>query len=304
MKVFIDGKAGTTGLELETRLKKRSDINLLEIDPSLRKDPNARKEMINKSDVTFLCLPDEEARVSAQMANENIIVIDASTAHRTAIGWTYGLPELSSRHRENMKSAKRIAVPGCHASGFIALVYPLVSEGLIDKNANLNCTSLTGYSGGGKGMIADYETNRTPNDKLKAPRPYALTLTHKHLPEMQTVCGLTTAPNFMPVVGDIKQGMLVSVPIWNKNKEEVWETLFNHYKNSHFIKVMDIDYPLDNGFLDPTACNNTNNMELFVFGNNTHLQLVARHDNLGKGASGAAVQCMNIACGIDEKKGL
>jgi len=304
MKVFIDGQAGTTGLQLETRLRQRNDITLLEIDPDLRKDPATREALINKSDVTFLCLPDDEARKSAEMASPNVLVIDASTAHRTAKSWVYGLPELSPQHRESLKRTKRIAVPGCHASGFIALTYPLISAGIISKSAQLNCTSLTGYSGGGKAMIADYETNRTNNDKLKAPRPYALSLTHKHLPEMQSVCGLEHTPHFMPVVGDMAQGMLVSVPLWEKNKKEVWDTLNNHYKNSIFINVMPQDYAPDDGFLDPTTCNNTNRMELFVFGNDAQLLLAARHDNLGKGASGAAVQCMNIACGLDEDTGL
>ena len=304
MNVFIDGQAGTTGLQLEARLRKRDDVKLLEIEPVLRKDPAARKELMDRADVVFLCLPDDEARKAVAMASPDTLVIDASTAHRTSSGWVYGLPELSPQHRENIKNAKRIANPGCHATGFIALVYPLISAGVISKFVKLHCTSLTGYSGGGKAMIADYETERTPDDKLHAPRPYALGLAHKHLPEMKTVCGLEYAPHFMPVLGDMAQGMLVTVPLWAKNKTEIWEFLHHHYSDSHFIKVMPLDYELDSGFLDPTACNNTNRMELFVFGSDTQVMLVARHDNLGKGASGAAVQCMNIACGLDESTGL
>jgi len=305
MKIFIDGQAGTTGLQLETRLRKRDDVTLLEIDPNLRKDPVARKALMEKADVIFLCLPDDEARKSVALveesANKNALIIDASTAHRTSPDWTYGFPELSAAHREKLTKSRRIAVPGCHATGFIALVYPLIAAQLVEKFNQLNCTSLTGYSGGGKAMIADYETDRTPGDKLHAPRPYALGLMHKHLPEMKAVCGLDFAPHFMPVVGDMAQGMLVSVPVWSNEKLKIWQTLRDHYSGSHFIKVMPQDYELDNGFLDPTACNDTNNMELFVFGSDTQTLLVARHDNLGKGASGAAVQCMNIACGLDEK---
>ena len=304
MNVFIDGQAGTTGLQLEERLRKRCDISLLEIDPALRKDATARKALMDKADVVFLCLPDDEARKAAAMASPNVLVIDASTAHRTACDWVYGLPELSAQHRQRLTQSKRIAVPGCHAAGFISLVYPLIVAGVVNKAAQLNCTSLTGYSGGGKAMIADYETDRTPGDKLSAPRPYALGLTHKHLPEMQTVCGLHHPPHFMPVVGNMERGMLVSVPMWANNKTEIWQLLNNHYSGSSFISVMPLDYELDNGFLDPTVCNGTNRMELFVFGHDTQVLLVARHDNLGKGASGAAVQCMNIACDLDETTGL
>ena len=304
MNIFIDGQAGTTGLQLESRLRQRNDINILEIEQDLRKDPSARKALMDKSDVVFLCLPDDEARKSAEMASFDTIVIDASTAHRTANGWAYGFPELSSAHREKVKTAKRIANPGCHATGFIGLVYPLIKAGIISKSAQLHCTSLTGYSGGGKAMIADYETTRTPGDKLQAPRPYALGLSHKHLPEMKTLCGLDHAPHFMPVVGDMAQGMLVNVPLWATNKTQIWETLKAHYANSNFIKVMPQEYELDNGFLDPTACNNTNKMEIFVFGSDTQVMLTARLDNLGKGASGAAVQSMNIVLGLDENIGL
>lgn len=304
MNIFIDGQAGTTGLQLEERLKKRDDLTLLEIDPKYRKDPDARKALIDKSDIVFLCLPDDEAKKSAAMASPYTLVIDASTAHRTAHGWIYGFPELSKSHRRLIENARRIAVPGCHASGFIALVYPLIQVGLLQKSLWLHCISLTGYSGGGKPMIENYETNRQPNDILHAPRPYALQLNHKHLPEMKAVCNLMYPPHFMPVVGDMAQGMLVSVPVWTEKKNEMWQALYDHYKDSTFIKVMPLDYKTEDGFIDPTACNGTNRMEIFVFGSGNQVLLMARHDNLGKGASGAAVQCMNIACGFDETTGL
>ncbi|MCL2695406.1 MAG: N-acetyl-gamma-glutamyl-phosphate reductase [Clostridiales bacterium] len=302
IKVFIDGQAGTTGLQLEQRLLARNDIALLRIDPALRKDAEAKRALMAQADVIFLCLPDEEARASAAMAPENALVIDASTAHRTTPGWVYGLPELSAEHRIAITKAKRIANPGCHATGFIALVYPLIAAGLLSPETQLSCTSLTGYSGGGRGLIETYETNRSAGDPLHAPRPYALGLRHKHLPEMQAITGLCAPPVFMPVLGDMAQGMLVSVPLW-ADRQQVWETLAAHYANSRFIKVMPLGAN-EGEPLDPEACNGTNRMELFVFGHDKQTLLVARLDNLGKGASGAAIQCMNIACGLDEGKGL
>ena len=303
LSVFIDGQAGTTGLQLEERLRGRSDLTLLEINPSQRKDPEARKALMDKADVVFLCLPDDEARKAVLLASPYTLVIDASTAHRTADGWVYGLPELSLSQRRLIATARRIAVPGCHAAGFISLVAPLVKSGHIQRGHWLHCVSITGYSGGGKAMIANYAGERDPDDMLHAPRPYALGLNHKHLPEMMAMCDLTNAPHFMPIVGDMAQGMLVNVPLWSTKKAEIWDALSRHYSNSHFIKVMPMDYETQDGFLDPTACNGTNNMELFVFGNDDQVLLAARHDNLGKGASGAAMQCMNIACGLDESVG-
>ena len=310
MKVFIDGRAGTTGLQLEQRLRARSDIILIDIDPIRRKDPGARKSCIEQSDVVFLCLPDVEARESAAMAPKDTLVIDASTAHRTDPDWTYGLPELSPDHRAAAAHSRRIAVPGCHAAGFISAVYPLVANGLLPRDTRLSCTSLTGYSGGGRPLIETYETDRVPGDPLHAPRPYALGLTHKHLPEMTAVCGLTYAPHFLPVLGDMERGMLVSVPLWDAQlsrhggAQMVWETLATHYGNSRFVKVQPFAPELPGGCLDPTACNGTNRLELFVFGHETQILVTARLDNLGKGASGAAVQCMNVACGLDEGIGL
>jgi len=312
LKIFIDGQAGTTGLKLEERLKTRHDINLLIIDPALRKDPAARQSLMQQADVIFLCLPDDEARKAVEMVPQDTLVIDASTAHRVSPGWVYGLPELSQAHRMALAGAKRIAVPGCHAAGFISMIYPLIAAGLVSRDARLSCHSLTGYSGGGRSLIEAYENNRTIGDNLGAPRPYALGLTHKHLPEMKGICGLTHAPHFMPVVGDIAQGMLVTVPIWAADLQkpaginDIWQAWNNHYNESQFVQVMPLDITsnTDGGFMDITACNNTNKLELFVFGHEHQLLLGARLDNLGKGASGAAVQCMNIACGLDEKLGL
>ena len=306
MNVFIDGQDGTVGLQLEQRLRGRPDVTLLEIDPNdIKKcqDLGERKERILRADVVFLCLPDEHARISASIAPADTLVIDASTAHRTAPGWAYGLPELSPEHRAAIQNSRRIAVTGCHAAGFIAAIYPLISSGLLPRDTRLSCTSLTGYSGGGRDLIAAYRTNRTPDDPLHAPRPYALGLHHKHLAEMKAVCGLDHAPLFLPVLGDMYQGMLVTVPLW-ADARVVWETLYKHYIDSHFIKVMPFAPELPGGCLDPTACNGTNRLELFVFGHETQALIVSRLDNLGKGASGAAVQCMNIACGLQETMGL
>ena len=312
MKVFIDGSVGTTGLMLEERLRARRDVSILRIDDGSRKDRDAKKAVMDEADVIFLCLPDDAARESAAMASEDKLVIDASTAHRAAPGWVYGLPELSAERRRAIRLSKRIAVPGCHASGFTSMVFPMTASGLLHTSAHVNCVSLTGYSGGGRSLIDTYESGRTPADALKAPRPYALGLTHKHLPEMQAQSGLEHAPHFYPVCGDMAQGMLVSVHLWadqftkSVGPEAVWEILATHYAGSRFIRVMPLgaDAPLDNGFLDPTACNGTNRMEIFVFGHERQILLAARLDNLGKGASGAAVQCMNIACGLDEQTGL
>ena len=321
MKVFIDGQEGTTGLQLEERLKSRGDIQLLEIPSSLRKDMKTKQALIKEADVLFLCLPDESAKESAKLADESTIVIDASTAHRTHPDWAYGLPELSPEHRVAIATGKRIAIPGCHACGFSAMVYPLLSLGVLANDVRINCTSLTGYSGGGKQLIRTYETERTKLDKYHAPRPYALGLTHKHLPEMMAVNRLEYPPHFYPVVGDMYQGMLVTIHLWQTQfndltkspanlltekmtPEKLQELYRNYYQEqeAYFVRVLPAD--TETGFLDPMACNGTNFLELFVFGHDEQMVVAARLDNLGKGASGAAVQCMNIALGIDEKKGL
>ncbi|MCL2355958.1 MAG: N-acetyl-gamma-glutamyl-phosphate reductase [Defluviitaleaceae bacterium] len=312
MKVFIDGQHGTTGLMLESRLSGRADVELLQPDFDKRKIFEAKRPLLEAADVVFLCLPDDAARESVAATPANTLIIDASTAHRTAPGWTYGLPELSPAHREAVAKSRRIAVNGCHACGFISLVYPLVSGGFLPASAQLSCTSLTGYSGGGIALIDAHEKSRTPGDKYHSPRPYGLTLAHKHLPEMRAISGLDAPPIFYPVVGDMFQGMLVSVPIWSSQfakpmtAQDVHAALAAHYADANFVRVMPFDHDAatDGGFLDATACNGTNRLEIFVFGNGEQIILVARLDNLGKGASGAAIQCMNIACGLDENIGL
>lgn len=312
MRVFIDGQYGTTGLKLESRLRERSDITLLEVDFEKREEFAAKLPYLKEADVVFLCLPDDAARESVAATPADTLIIDASTAHRTASGWAYGFPELSAKHRAAIASSKRIAVNGCHAAGFISTVYPLVSGKFLPADARLSCTSLTGYSGGGITLIDAHEKNRAPADKYHSPRPYALGLSHKHLPEMKAVTGLDAPPIFYPVVGDMYQGMLVSVPLWptqfarQMTARDIHEILAAHYESSRFVRVMpfDLDAATDCGFLDATACNNTNMLEIFVFGHAEQILLVARLDNLGKGASGAAIQCMNIACGLEENIGL
>ncbi len=298
MKIFIDGSAGTTGLQLENRLKNQTDVTLIRLNEENRKNDKARREAMCQADAVFFCLPDAQAKEAAAWVPKDTLLIDASTAHRTHPDWVYGLPELSKEHAERVARSKRIAVPGCHATGFNLLVYPLIASGLLPRDTRLSCTSLTGYSGGGKAMIERYETDRRRGDALSSPRPYALGLSHKHLPEMQAVCGLTAPPLFMPVVGDIRQGMLVSVPLWREQltraggAQAVWERYAEHYDGCGHVRVLSMgDDMLDAGALDATACNDTDDAELMVFGNDTQMLLVARLDNLGKGASGAAVQC-------------
>ena len=314
-KIFVDGEAGTTGLQIRERLSKRSDLEILTIDPELRKDVNERQKLINASDVTFLCLPDAAAIESAALCtNPDTCIIDASTAHRTNPDWTYGLPELSANHRAAIAKSKRIANPGCHASGFILGVYPLVSAGILPKSANLACYSITGYSGGGKKLIAEYEATENmghaslESKAIMAPAPYALALSHKHLPEMKKVCGLDNAPFFNPVLGPFYKGMAVTVAIFANElskpmgPEALRDAIAAHYEGSHFVKVMPYEAApvLFNGRLDPTVCNDTNEAHIHVFGNDRVMQVTTIIDNLGKGASGAAVQNMNIALGLDE----
>ncbi|WP_269630662.1 N-acetyl-gamma-glutamyl-phosphate reductase [Pelomonas sp. BJYL3] len=309
--VFVDGQEGTTGLRIHEYLAQRSDIEVLRIDADKRKDAAERARLLNAADVAFLCLPDAASREAAAMiSNPNTCLIDASTAHRTVPGWTFGLPELCRGQREAIRGAKRIANPGCHASAFILAVRPLVDAGLLAPEALISATSITGYSGGGKGMIAEYEAGG--NAQLKSPRPYALGLAHKHLPEMMAHTGLKTAPVFMPIVADFYKGLAVTVPLHlqqlraGTSPEQVREALAAHYEGERFIRVMplrDAD-TLASGFFDVQACNDTNRVDLFVFGSDTQILVMARLDNLGKGASGAAVQSMNVHLGVDETLGL
>lgn len=304
-KVFIDGKAGTTGLRIYERLEQFEGIELITLSEEKRKDPVARKEALNSADVAFLCLPDDASRESVSfIENENTVVIDTSTAHRTLDDWAYGFPELSQAHREKILSSKRIAVPGCHASGFISLVYPLVEAGALDGSENLTCFSLTGYSGGGKKMIADYEEE--PDELLGAPRQYGLTQNHKHLKEMVKISGVKNAPAFCPVVGDFYSGMEVTVPIFKsdlKNGFDI-EKIKGIYKNKYNGPLVTYSDENEEGFISAGILSGKDSMVVSVYGNEDRIILVARYDNLGKGASGAAVECLNIVLGNDDTKGL
>ena len=309
-KVYIDGQEGTTGLRIIERFASRDDIEILTIDSALRKDANERKKLINASDITFLCLPDAAAKEAVTLVdNDHTRIIDASTAHRVASGWAYGFPELSSAHREAIVSGKRIANPGCHATGFISLVYPLVANGALTKSEQLSCFSLTGYSGGGKKMIAQY-ADENCDPLLNAPRVYGLTQVHKHLPEMSAVCGLEKLPLFSPIVGDFYAGMLVSVPLAAEQLggltlEKLHQLYADHYAGQKMIRVMPLTAQADlGGFMSANAPAGWDGLELFVTGNDERMTVCARFDNLGKGASGAAIQSMNIMIGCDEAKGL
>ena len=310
-KVFVDGQEGTTGLRIHEVLAGRADVELLRIDPDRRKDPAERARLLNAADVAFLCLPDAAAREAASLVtSDRTCLIDASTAHRTQAGWTYGLPELAPGQRAALRQSKRIANPGCHATAFILLLRPLVDAGLVPKDLPVSAHSLTGYSGGGKAMIAQYEAGGDP--KLDAPRPYGLTLAHKHLPEMAAHTGLETAPLFTPVVARFYKGLAVTVPLHlsqlaaGTTPKQLHAALAARYDGERFVRVMPLADPdtLNGGFFDVTACNDTNRADVFVFANATQVLLACRLDNLGKGASGAAVQCMNVHLGVDEGLGL
>ncbi len=303
-KVFIDGSAGTTGLRIADRLAQRPDIDLVQIPEERRKDPSVRKEAILAADMAFLCLPDDAAREAVALVGDGATrIIDTSTAHRTDPAWAYGFPELSGR-RERILDSRRIANPGCHASGFIALVAPLVEQGLLAPDARLSCFSLTGYSGGGKKMIAQYEAaDRSP--LLQAPRQYGLGQTHKHLKEMMHQCGLENAPVFCPIVGDFYSGMEVTVPLHQQDVRGGLESIrdiYKHYYAQGLVRYVQGDD--GDGFLSAAAYSGRDDMEVTVFGHEDRMILSARFDNLGKGASGAAIQNMNILLGLEETTGL
>ncbi len=304
-KVFIDGSAGTTGLRIAERLACRKDIEIIKLPEELRKDQAARKQALNSADVAFLCLPDEAARESVSLVeNPNTVIIDASTAHRTLPQWAYGFPELSLSHEEKIRSSKRIAVPGCHASGFIALVYPLIEAGVLDKETLLTCHSITGYSGGGKKMIADYESEGR-DSLLGAPRQYGLTQQHKHLKEMKAIAGLNTAPIFTPIVADFYSGMTVTVPLFQSQVKGSVEDIKKLYAEKYTGEIVQyVESEDDSGFLSGLKESKKDGMKITVAGNEERILLIAAYDNLGKGASGAAVECMNIALGIEKTKGL
>lgn len=310
-KIFIDGSEGTTGLRIYERFEGRDDIELLRISSELRKDVNERKRLINESDITFLCLPDAAARESVSLVeNENVKIIDTSTAHRTEAGWAYGFPELSEKHRAAIVNGKRIAVPGCHATGFIAVVYPLIAGGLLPKDYPVSAFSLTGYSGGGKKMIAEYEEEGRNKDTF-APREYALTQQHKHLKEMKAITGLAREPLFSPIVADYYSGMVVSVPVYTeflskcKNPKEMTEYFVNYYKDQKFVQVVENgSEDLYGGMLSGNTLSGWDGLKIYITGNEERMVFSAQFDNLGKGASGAAVQCLNILLGCEENKGL
>ena len=321
--IFIDGEAGTTGLQIRDRLKNRSDIMLVSIDPERRKDPSARAEMLNAADAVILCLPDDAAKEAVKLvSNDRTVIIDASTAHRVDPNWVYGFPELVDGHRVLLERARRISNPGCYPTGFIALTAPLVRARLIPADFPVTVNAVSGYSGGGKGLIEEF-SNAPPETTHDAFRAYGLTLAHKHVPEMMKYAGLARPPVFAPSVGRYAQGMLVEVPLqlWalpgNPSPKQLRDALTDFYEGERFVTVASEEEAAALqkqragaggyvGELDPEALNNTNNMKLFVFGNERTQQarLVALLDNLGKGASGAAVQNLNIALGLDEATGL
>jgi len=310
-RAFVDGQEGTTGLRIHEYLAQRSDIEVLRIDADKRKDPLARAHLLNAADVAFLCLPDAAAREAASLVdNPKTCLIDASTAHRTAPGWAFGLPELAPDQRQKIRASKRIANPGCHASAFILLLRPLVDAGIVPAATPVSASSITGYSGGGKKMIEQYEAGGDP--RLDSPRPYALTLAHKHAPEMAAHTGLSVKPLFMPIVGKFYKGLSVSVPLHlsqlkaGASAEQIQAALAQRYAGERFVRVLPLRDPaaIEEGYFDVQACNDTNRVDIFVFANDAQVLLMCRLDNLGKGASGAAVQSMNVHLGVDEGLGL
>lgn len=311
-KVFIDGKEGTTGLKIFERFENRKDIEIMQISEEKRKDPAERARFINESDFTFLCLPDAASIEAVSLCTSpKTRIIDASTAHRTNDAWAYGFPELSPDFRKKITGSSRVAVPGCYASGFASICYPLVSAGIVPPDYPVVCHAVSGYSGAGKKAIAQYEDS-SRNPELDSPRLYALTQAHKHIPEMKKISGLTYEPVFDPYICDYFSGMTVTIPfhtrLFNKKitAKEVHELFCEHYKDSHFVKVpafMGEDV-LETPFIPANTLSGTNNMRIYVCGNDDRLLIVSQFDNLGKGASGAAVQCMNIMMGIDESTGL
>lgn len=301
-KVFIDGKEGTTGLRIFDRLKGRQDIELIVLSEEDRKKADCRKKAINQSDITILCLPDDIAKESVSMVqNDNTIVIDCSTAHRTEEGWVYAFPELYKDFESLAKRCKRFAVPGCHASGIIALIKPLVENGVLKKDALIACTSITGYSGGGKKMIVDYEQVEK-SDLLDYPRQYAISQNHKHLKEIVKQSGLENIPQFMPIVSDFYSGMQVSIPIFKAylQKNKGIEDIKVIYKAQYNSEILFYSEENENGFLSSGKLAGKDSMSVSVFGNEERILLVARYDNLGKGASGAAVECLNYILGVDK----
>ena len=304
-RIFIDGSAGTTGLDIYRRISTRKDIELITLPEEQRKDTEARKKALNMADIAFLCLPDAAAIESAGLVeNETTVLLDTSTAHRTDPSWAYGFPELSQKHFEKIKNSKRIAVPGCHASGFIALIYPLIESRLLSPDAKLTCFSLTGYSGGGKKMISEYEAEER-DALLDAPRQYALTQKHKHLPEMQKISGLHNAPIFCPIVSDFYSGMEVTIPLFASDIKGSIDDIKNIYAAKYTGDIVKYNDNGDEaGFISANKRSGSDTMEISVFGNEERILLTARYDNLGKGACGAAIECLNIVLGADVSEGM
>ncbi len=309
--VFVDGQEGTTGLRIHEYLAQRKDVEVLSIDAERRKDRAERARLLNAADVAFLCLPDDAAREAASMVdNPRTCLIDASTAHRTAPDWVFGLPELASGQRERIRATKRISNPGCHSSAFILLLRPLVDAGIVPVALPISATSISGYSGGGKKMIEQYQ--RGDDVRLTAPRAYGLALKHKHVPEMQQHSGLTSKPLFMPIVGNFYKGLAVSVPLHfsqlaaGQDGRSIHRAYAQRYEGERFMRVMPLSDPdtLEHGFFDVMGANDSNRVDIFVFANDSQAIVMARLDNLGKGASGAAVQAMNVHLGLDEGLGL
>ena len=310
-KVFIDGQAGTTGLQIFDMLRNRSDLEIITIPEDQRKIPAARKELLNSSEITIFCLPDDAATEASSFRESDTRIIDASTAHRVDDQWVYGLPELSENHRQKIRNAALVSNPGCYPQGFILLVKPLIDEGIIEKQAALSCNAVSGYSGGGRQMIEEFTTADAQGQERLSVNDYSLTLSHKHVPEMRKHSGLTTNPLFLPTVANYYKGMIVRVPLHLETLTEgkadnIVECLKDQYKECQFIRVHDYNDTdlLENVRLNPVACNDTNFMDLMCFGNSSQLVLLARYDNLGKGAAGAAVQNLNIMLGVEEEKGL
>ncbi len=303
-KVFIDGSAGTTGLRIAERLSKRNDITLIKLNEENRKDLEARKKALNDADIAFLCLPDKASIEAVALTESDTVLLDTSTAHRTNSEWAYGFPELSPQQKEKIKNSKRIAVPGCHASGVIALIYPLVESGILSKDALVSAVSLTGYSGGGKSMIAEYESDER-SELLDAPRQYGIAQAHKHLPEIGNVTGLNNAPVMIPIVADFYSGMEVTVPLFKSQINGSVEDIKKVYKNKYNGPIVSyVEDFSENGFVSANKLSFFDSMEISVSGNDDRILLIARYDNLGKGASGAAIQCMNLVLGANETTGL